>query len=60
MTLIFIAFQSGTSGSGAGSGFATTSLRPRLKRVNLRDMIFYLEQERETCRSAMLYRAYLK
>lgn len=53
--------QSGSSGSGGGSGFGgAATLRPRMKRVNLRDMIFYLEQERETCRSSMLYRAYLK
>ncbi|XP_075229727.1 transcription initiation factor TFIID subunit 4-like isoform X2 [Lycorma delicatula] len=34
--------------------------RPRLKRVNLRDLIFLLEQEKETCRSNLLYRAHLK
>ncbi|XP_055688279.1 transcription initiation factor TFIID subunit 4-like [Lutzomyia longipalpis] len=47
--------------SGAGStGMASTPLRPRIKRVNMRDMLFYLEQEKDTCRSRMLYKAYLK
>lgn len=50
----------GTSGIGAASGKASTPLRPRIKRVNLRDMLFYLEQEKESCRSPMLYKAYLK
>uniref|UniRef100_A0A182PMK0 TAFH domain-containing protein n=1 Tax=Anopheles epiroticus TaxID=199890 RepID=A0A182PMK0_9DIPT len=38
----------GVSGIGTLSGKAPTPLRPRIKRVNLRDMLFYLEQERET------------
>ncbi|XP_065358968.1 transcription initiation factor TFIID subunit 4 isoform X2 [Calliphora vicina] len=54
--------------SGAGSGTnnvlgpsaAPAPLRPRIKRVNLRDMLFFMEQERETCRSQMLFKAYLK
>uniref|UniRef100_A0A1Q3FVS6 Putative transcription initiation factor tfiid subunit 4 n=1 Tax=Culex tarsalis TaxID=7177 RepID=A0A1Q3FVS6_CULTA len=50
----------GASGIGAASGKASTPLRPRIKRVNLRDMLFYLEQEKESCRSQMLYKAYLK
>ncbi|XP_062552441.1 transcription initiation factor TFIID subunit 4 isoform X5 [Armigeres subalbatus] len=51
----------GTSGIGVGvSGKTATPLRPRIKRVNLRDMLFYLEQEKESCRSQMLYKAYLK
>lgn len=51
-------FQAG--GSNLGIGGATVPLRARIKRVNLRDMIFYLEQERDTCRSSMLYKSYLK
>ncbi|XP_061400657.1 transcription initiation factor TFIID subunit 4 [Musca vetustissima] len=58
-------------GEGAGSGLGASNvlgtsgtppapLRPRIKRVNLRDMLFFMEQERETCRSQMLYKAYLK
>ncbi|XP_051580845.1 transcription initiation factor TFIID subunit 4-like isoform X1 [Myxocyprinus asiaticus] len=34
--------------------------RQRITRVNLRDFIFYMEQERETSRSLLLYRALLK
>ncbi|XP_037035187.1 transcription initiation factor TFIID subunit 4 isoform X3 [Bradysia coprophila] len=49
----------GATGSGT-TGNPPAPLRPRIKRVNLKDMIFYLEQERETCRSSMLYKAYLK
>lgn len=51
--------QAGGSGTSA-LGSAPAPLRPRIKRVNLKDMIFHLEQERDTCRSAMLYKAYLK
>uniref|UniRef100_A0A2A4JZE2 TAFH domain-containing protein n=1 Tax=Heliothis virescens TaxID=7102 RepID=A0A2A4JZE2_HELVI len=47
------------SGSGA-SGRSQMALRTRLKRINLRDMIFLLEQERDTSRSLMLYKSYLK
>lgn len=49
-----------TGGSTLGIGGSSVPLRPRIKRVNLRDMIFYLEQERDTCRSTMLYKSYLK
>lgn len=35
-------------------------MRPRLKRVNFRDLVFLLEQEKETCRSTTLYKSYLK
>ncbi|XP_051952848.1 transcription initiation factor TFIID subunit 4-like [Xyrauchen texanus] len=34
--------------------------RQRITRINLRDFIFYMEQERETSRSLLLYRALLK
>ncbi|XP_049292357.1 transcription initiation factor TFIID subunit 4-like isoform X2 [Anopheles funestus] len=50
----------GVSGIGTLSGKTPTPLRPRIKRVNLRDMLFYLEQERDTGKSQMLYKAYLK
>lgn len=49
-----------STGSALGTSNSTVPLRPRIKRVNLRDMIFFLEQERETCRSTMLYKSYLK
>ncbi|XP_039485303.1 transcription initiation factor TFIID subunit 4 isoform X5 [Drosophila santomea] len=58
------AVSSGAGSSGGGvlssSGSAPTTLRPRIKRVNLRDMLFYMEQEREFCRSSMLFKTYLK
>uniref|UniRef100_A0A182RF62 TAFH domain-containing protein n=1 Tax=Anopheles funestus TaxID=62324 RepID=A0A182RF62_ANOFN len=50
----------GVSGIGTLSGKTPTPLRPRIKRVNLRDMLFYLEQERDTGKSQMLFKAYLK
>ncbi|XP_029378948.1 transcription initiation factor TFIID subunit 4-like isoform X2 [Echeneis naucrates] len=52
------------SGSGAGSSSTAASsrqqLRQRITRVNLRDFIFCLEQDRTTARSLMLYKALLK
>ncbi|XP_077050767.1 transcription initiation factor TFIID subunit 4 isoform X5 [Siphateles boraxobius] len=56
---------SGTSagspaGSSASSGSSRQYSRQRITRVNLRDFIFYMEQERETSRSLLLYRALLK
>ncbi|KAJ8737273.1 hypothetical protein PYW07_000544 [Mythimna separata] len=42
------------------TGRSQMALRTRLKRINLRDMIFLLEQDRSTCRSLMLYKLYLK
>ncbi|XP_008291807.1 transcription initiation factor TFIID subunit 4-like isoform X2 [Stegastes partitus] len=51
------------SGSGSASSAAASSrqqLRQRITRVNLRDFIFCLEQDRSTARSLMLYKALLK
>ncbi|KAM4573239.1 transcription initiation factor TFIID subunit 4-like [Odontesthes bonariensis] len=49
------------SGSGSGSGSSSRQqLRQRITRVNLRDFIFCLEQERSTARSLTLYKALLK
>ncbi|XP_076649791.1 transcription initiation factor TFIID subunit 4 isoform X2 [Halictus rubicundus] len=56
------------SSPGSNSGLNTSStginrqmpMRPRLKRVNFRDLLFLLEQEKETCRSTTLYKSYLK
>ncbi|XP_034391478.1 transcription initiation factor TFIID subunit 4-like isoform X2 [Cyclopterus lumpus] len=51
------------SGSGSGSSPVSSSrqqLRQRITRVNLRDFIFCLEQDRSTARSMMLYKALLK
>uniref|UniRef100_UPI0037E86141 transcription initiation factor TFIID subunit 4-like n=1 Tax=Semicossyphus pulcher TaxID=241346 RepID=UPI0037E86141 len=53
-----------TAGSPASSSTPSTSsrqyTRQRITRVNLRDLIFYMEQERETAHSLLLYRALLK
>lgn len=47
--------------SAASSGLnRQLPMRPRVKRVNIRDMLFLLEQEKDTCRSTTLYKSYLK
>ncbi|OWK59102.1 transcription initiation factor TFIID subunit 4 [Lonchura striata] len=59
---------SGTEGCGSSaavpgsSGVGTTRqfTRQRITRVNLRDLIFCLENERETSHSLLLYKAFLK
>ncbi|CAH0746330.1 unnamed protein product [Diatraea saccharalis] len=42
------------------AGRSQLALRTRLKRINHRDMVFLLEQERETAHSPLLFRTYLK
>ncbi|CAH0402195.1 unnamed protein product [Chilo suppressalis] len=42
------------------TGRSQLALRTRLKRINHRDMVFLLEQERETAHSPLLFRTYLK
>lgn len=64
-SVLFVPQVSGSSaGSPAGSSAPSSSSRQysrqRITRVNLRDFIFYMEQERETNRSLLLYRALLK
>ncbi|XP_048464504.1 transcription initiation factor TFIID subunit 4-like [Rhincodon typus] len=51
-----------TGGTAGASGVGTPRqfTRQRITRVNLRDLIFCLENERETSHSLMLYRAFLK
>ncbi|KAL6261696.1 hypothetical protein P5V15_006785 [Pogonomyrmex californicus] len=49
----------GTNASASGLN-RQMPMRPRLKRVNFRDLVFLLEQEKETCRSTTLYKSYLK
>ncbi|XP_043350695.1 transcription initiation factor TFIID subunit 4-like isoform X5 [Dermochelys coriacea] len=51
-----------TSGGQAGFGAPSSRqyTRQKITRVNLRDFIFYMEQERETSHSLLLYRALLK
>ncbi|XP_058418358.1 transcription initiation factor TFIID subunit 4 isoform X2 [Diceros bicornis minor] len=59
---------SGAEGSGPGSAVPGSSgvgtprqfTRQRITRVNLRDLIFCLENERETSHSLLLYKAFLK
>ncbi|XP_059402057.1 transcription initiation factor TFIID subunit 4-like isoform X2 [Carassius carassius] len=57
-------FPAGSSGSATGSTSSSSSsvrqTRQRVTRVNLRDLIFCLEQERTTARSMLLYKALLK
>uniref|UniRef100_A0A8C2PWD8 Si:dkey-219c3.2 n=1 Tax=Cyprinus carpio TaxID=7962 RepID=A0A8C2PWD8_CYPCA len=57
-------FPADSSGSATGSTSSSTSsvrqTRQRVTRVNLRDLIFCLEQERTTARSMLLYKALLK
>uniref|UniRef100_A0A672QB40 Transcription initiation factor TFIID subunit 4-like n=1 Tax=Sinocyclocheilus grahami TaxID=75366 RepID=A0A672QB40_SINGR len=53
----------GATTTGTEAGLQANSAlynRQRITRVNLRDFIFYMEQERETSRSLLLYRALLK
>ncbi|KFO81338.1 Transcription initiation factor TFIID subunit 4, partial [Cuculus canorus] len=53
----------GVSGGGQAGLRAPSSrqyARQKITRVNLRDFIFYMEQERETSHSLLLYRALLK
>ena len=61
-----LAGSSNNSGNNSGANALSTGmnrqmpLRPRLKRVNFRDLLFLLEQEKETCRTTTLYKSYLK
>lgn len=50
-------------GSAVGSGSSSTAgavLRPRTKRVCLRDLLILMEQEKETSRGSLLYKSYFK
>ncbi|XP_035703143.1 protein lingerer isoform X1 [Folsomia candida] len=46
--------------SASGNRGPQMGMRPRLKRVNTRDLLFLLEQEKETSRSHFLYKNLLK
>ncbi|GIX76676.1 transcription initiation factor TFIID subunit 4 [Caerostris darwini] len=46
--------------SGNNSNPSKFQVRPRVKRVNIRDLQYLLEQERETIRRPLLYKSYLK
>ncbi|XP_077299036.1 transcription initiation factor TFIID subunit 4-like isoform X2 [Arctopsyche grandis] len=47
-------------GAKNGVNRSTAPIRARMKRVNFRDLLFLLEQEKETARSTFLYKCYLK
>lgn len=64
LTLCCLVLQVGGGGGGSGgssvAGSSRQQLRQRITRVNLRDFIFCLEQDRSTARSMLLYKALLK
>lgn len=47
------------SSSNSNTGRGQLALRTRLKRINLRDMLYMMENDREFARSPILYKAYL-
>ncbi|XP_072520014.1 transcription initiation factor TFIID subunit 4 [Salminus brasiliensis] len=49
-----------SSAASSSSSSSSRQVRQRITRVNLRDLIFCLEQERSTARSLLLYKALLK
>ncbi|KAK6303707.1 hypothetical protein J4Q44_G00261610 [Coregonus suidteri] len=51
---------SGPSPSGVYNSGGSRPQRQRITRVNLRDLLFCLENERETSRSHLLYKGFLK
>ncbi|XP_069113010.1 transcription initiation factor TFIID subunit 4-like [Argopecten irradians] len=46
--------------NGLGSSSSRSTSRPRIKRVTLRDVLFFMEQERSLCKSKVLYKTFLK
>ncbi|KAM9444171.1 transcription initiation factor TFIID subunit 4 [Clarias gariepinus] len=52
--------SSSSSSVGLSGGTSRQFTRQRITRVNLRDLLFCLENERESSRSQLLYRALLK
>ncbi|KAL4234340.1 hypothetical protein ACF0H5_005991 [Mactra antiquata] len=46
--------------NGPSSSTSRTALRPRIKRVNLRDLLFLMEQDKTLNKSDTLYRTFLK
>ncbi|GFX93855.1 transcription initiation factor TFIID subunit 4 [Trichonephila clavipes] len=46
--------------SGSSNNLSKFQVRPRVKRVNVRDLLYLMEQERETVRRPLLYKSYLK
>ena len=51
--------RGGSKGAGGGAGReAMVMQKPRMKRVNMRDLMFVMEQEKDLRRSALLWKAY--
>ncbi|OCT76747.1 hypothetical protein XELAEV_18031948mg [Xenopus laevis] len=59
-TLVCIGFKETNAPGSTIFGLSTSSLVPRITHVSLRDLIFCMEQERESKHSLSLYRAFLK
>ncbi|GAB1602036.1 transcription initiation factor TFIID subunit 4-like [Argonauta hians] len=57
--------QSSTSSSLTNGGLNSSSVRPivsrpRIKRVNLRDLLFLMEQDKSLCKSTLMYKSFFK
>ncbi|XP_076356907.1 transcription initiation factor TFIID subunit 4B-like [Tachypleus tridentatus] len=52
--------QLGTTGLSPFSSSSKPQVRPRVKRVNLRDLLFFMENEKDMARGKLLYKMYLK
>uniref|UniRef100_A0A8D8V8H3 Transcription initiation factor TFIID subunit 4 n=1 Tax=Cacopsylla melanoneura TaxID=428564 RepID=A0A8D8V8H3_9HEMI len=52
--------SSNNSSSSILSSRPQLPLKPRVKRITMKDCIFLLEREKEYCKSDLLYKAYLK
>ena len=53
------ASSSRSLGGGSAAAAASMAMRPRTKRVHVRDLMFLMEQEKELKRSPLLYKAYV-
>ena len=53
-----VAAAFGKSGGSAAGPSSSVALRPRTKRVHMRDLVFLMEQEKELKRSRILWKAY--
>ena len=50
--------SSGAASGGLGTSLTSSSTRPRMKRVHVRDLVFLMEQEKDLKRSPLLWKAY--
>lgn len=55
--ILFSQSPLGATGASSSLGRPQMPLRPRLKRVNLRDLLFLLEHDKDTMRSPFLYKS---